>query len=451
MSCASAPAEIDDMPPHVSRLVRSCPNEVTGDNDVLAALLESVDVAVVACDMNGQLTHVNRRGLDLMRMDSVSEAEPSTWVAQVAPRTPTGRPLALEELPIVRALQGEVVADVDLLIRTPGGEVVVNTTARPIFSSDGTQLGAVAIFDDVTVRRAREAAVGEQLATARLCAQLQAARRDGRLAMFAQPIVTLAGGEVLMQELLLRVRSLDGTMLAPGALLAAAERTGSIGLVDEWALEQALTLAEAGSAVSVNLSADSLGRNAFVDLVDARIARTGVDPSPITFEITETAVLADVAAAARFAGRMKALGCRFALDDFGTGYAALTYLKEIPFDYIKIDVDFVRDLHSNGRSRLIVEGVVAIARCVGQQTIAEGVEDAASLALLRELGVDHAQGFLLGRPRALPSPADPGRAGPEPRAGPASASSLAGGPACRPPRSPARRVRAAAGRAGTDR
>ena len=222
-------------------------------------------------------------------------------------------------------------------------------------------------------------------------------------------------------------------------------------LVDEWALEQALTLAEAGCAVSVNLSADSLGRNAFADLVDARIARTGVDPSPITFEITETAVLADVAAAARFAGRMKALGCRFALDDFGTGYAALTYLKEIPFDYIKIDVDFVRDLHGNGRSRLIVEGVVAIARCVGQQTIAEGVEDAAALALLRELRVDHAQGFLLGRPRALQSPAHPGRAGPEPRAAPPSASSLAGGPACRPPRSPARRVRAAAGRAGTDR
>jgi EAL domain-containing protein (putative c-di-GMP-specific phosphodiesterase class I) len=439
------------MQPHVFRRVRSCPNDTSGERDVLAALLDSVDAAVVACDMAGQLTHVNRRGLDLMWMDGVGEADPSAWVAQVAPRTTTGRPLALEELPIVRALRGEVVSDVDLLIRTPGGEVVMNTTARPIFSSDGTQRGAVAIFDDLTARRAREASVGEQLATARLCAELQAARRDGRLVMFAQPILTLATGEVLMQELLLRVCSLDGSALAPAALLAAAERTGSIGLVDEWALEQALTLAEAGCAVSVNLSADSLGRNAFVDFVDARIARTGLDPSPITFEITETAVLADVAAAARFAGRMKALGCRFALDDFGTGYAALTYLKEIPFDYIKIDVDFVRDLHSNCRSRLIVEGVVAIARCVGQQTIAEGVEDAAALALLRELGVDHAQGFLLGRPRVLKSPAHPRRAVLDPRAASASAPSRTSAPGRRAPRSSESRVRAATERAGTDR
>src|SRR4029077_6031355 len=327
MSRAPTQADEEDMSLHLSRRVRRCPDVVAGDNAVLAALLESIDVAVVACDMDGELTHVNRRGLELMRMDGVSEPHSSTWIPQVAPRTPEGKPLALQELPIVRALHGEVVADVDLLISTPGGEVLMNTSARPIFSSEGIQLGAVAIFDDVTARRAREAVLDEQLATARLCAQLQDARRDGRFLMFAQPIVTLASGETLMQELLLRVRSLDGALLAPGALLAAAERHGAMGLVDEWALEQALALAEARRAVSVNLSADSLGRHGFLDLVEARIARAGADPSLVTFEITETAVLADVAAASRFAGRMQALGCRFALDDFGTGYAALTYLK----------------------------------------------------------------------------------------------------------------------------
>ena len=193
--------------------------------------------------------------------------------------------------------------------------------------------------------------------------------------------------------------------MPPAALLEAAEQQGSIGLVDEWVLETALRLAGAGDAVSVNLSADSLGRAAFLELAGARIGSSGVDPSLITLEITETAVLADLGAAARFADRMRALGCRFALDDFGTGYAALTYLKEIPFDYIKIDIEFVRDVVSNPRSRRVVEGVVAIARCVGQQTIAEGVENARTRTLLSSLGVDHAQGFHFGRPRpAFPRP-----------------------------------------------
>jgi EAL domain-containing protein (putative c-di-GMP-specific phosphodiesterase class I) len=126
--------------------------------------------------------------------------------------------------------------------------------------------------------------------------------------------------------------------------------------------------------------------------------RSGADPQLVTLEITETAVLADLTGAARFAEHLRSLGCRFALDDFGTGYAPLTYLKRIPFDYIKLDVEFVRDLLLNARSRSVVEGVVAMAGCFRQRTIAEGVEDASTCRLLLELGVDYAQGFHLGRP-----------------------------------------------------
>ena len=99
------------------------------------------------------------------------------------------------------------------------------------------------------------------------------------------------------------------------------------------------------------------------------------------------------------------IGCHFALDDFGTGYAALTYLKHLPIRYLKIDVDFVRDLVENRRSRAVVSGVIALAAGFGQRTIAEGVENAATLALLRELGVDLAQGFHIGRPAPLSAPA----------------------------------------------
>src|SRR5271168_1068483 len=140
-----------------------------------------------------------------------------------------------------------------------------------------------------------------------------------------------------------------------------------------------------------------------------RRTRAGAPPSLITFEITETAVISDIVGATRFASRLEAIGCHFALDDFGTGYAALTYLKLLPIRYLKIDMDFVRDLVENPRSRAVVSGIVALAAGFGQCTIAEGVEDAATLALLGELGVDLAQGFHLGRPGPIDADANPDR------------------------------------------
>lgn len=386
---------------HASASLDRFNHHVAGDDGLLVALLESVEVAVVACDMEGRLTHINKRALKVMRMDGTPDSATSAWIPQAAPRTPDGRSLTLEGLPLRRALQGDVVADVDLLVRTPAGDRLMSCAARPIRAADGNQLGAVAVFEDVTERRAQEASAREQLSTARRAAQLHSARREGRLSLFAQPIIALDSGESVMLELLLRIRSRRGNIVAPGALLAAAERQGSVSLIDEWVLDQALVIAASGQAVSVNLSADSLGRSAFLELADARITRSGVDPQLLTLEITETAVLADLAGAARFAEHLRSLGCRFALDDFGTGYAPLTYLKTIPFDYIKLDVEFVRDLILNVRSRSVVEGVVAMAGCFCQRTIAEGVEDAPTRGLLLELGVDYAQGFHLGRPAPI--------------------------------------------------
>jgi EAL domain-containing protein (putative c-di-GMP-specific phosphodiesterase class I) len=150
--------------------------------------------------------------------------------------------------------------------------------------------------------------------------------------------------------------------------------------------------------VTVNVSAQTVVRSSFVELAEVTLRRCGVQPSLLTFEITETAVVSDIVAATRFAERLAAVGSRFALDDLGTGYAALTYLKHLPLSYLKIDVDFVRDLLHNERSRAVVSGVVALAAGFGLQTIAEGVEDEATLTLLRELGVDLAQGFHIGVP-----------------------------------------------------
>jgi len=368
------------------------------EGNLLEVLLDSVDVAVVACGPDGHPTHVNRRAVELMGMDGSGGSDPDTWIEQVWPRTPEGRKLLLGELPIVRALQGEVVRDVDLLVRTPRGDVLMSTTANPVCDERGARLGAVAVFADVTEQRAREARVREELRTLGLVHGVQEALAAGRLLIYAQPIIDLAAGETILEELLLRMRSRGGAIVGPAELLAAAERHGTATAVDEWVFEQATKIAASGRAVTVNVSAQTVVRSSFVEFAEGALERNGAPPSLITFEITETAVISDIVGATRFADRLGAIGCHFALDDFGTGYAALTYLKHIPFSYVKIDVDFVRDLLHNGRSRAVVSGVVALAAGLDLRTIAEGVEDEATLSLLVELGVDLAQGFHIGRP-----------------------------------------------------
>jgi EAL domain-containing protein (putative c-di-GMP-specific phosphodiesterase class I) len=368
------------------------------DGNLLDVLLDSVDVAVVACGVDGHPTHINRRAAELMGMDGSTGADPTTWIEQVCPRTSDGEQMTLAQLPIIRALRGEVVRDVDLLVMTTRGDVLMSTTANPVYDEKGVQLGAVAVFADVTEQRRREARMREDLSTLGLALEVQEALDGGRLLMYAQPIIDLTTGETLLDELLLRMRSREQMVVGPSAFLEAAERHGTVTAVDEWVFEQATRIATCGRPVAVNVSAQTVGRPSFVEAAERALERNDVAPSLITFEITETAVVADIVGATRFAERLEAIGCHFALDDFGTGYAALTYLKHLPIRYLKIDVDFVRDLVENERSRAVVSGVVALAAGFGQLTIAEGVENASTLELLRELGVDLAQGFHIGRP-----------------------------------------------------
>jgi EAL domain-containing protein (putative c-di-GMP-specific phosphodiesterase class I) len=366
--------------------------------NLLEVLLDSVDVAVVACGLDGHPTHINRRAVELMGMDLSGESAPDTWIAQVRPRTPDGEDLSLEQLPIVRALEGETVRDFDLLVRTKAGDVLMSTTANPVYDESGDRLGAVAIFADVTEQRAHQRRVRDELRELDLAYGVDDALAAGHLQMYEQPIIDLASRETILHELLLRRLCPDGTVAGPAQLLAAAERHGTVTAIDEWVFARAAEVAASGRAVTVNVSAQTFGRSSFVGAVEAALERNRVSPALITFEITETAVVSDIVGATRFAERLEAIGCRFALDDFGTGYAALTYLKHLPLSYLKIDVDFVGDLLQNKRSRAVVTGVVALASGFGLQTIAEGVEDAPTISLLRELGVDLAQGFYIGTP-----------------------------------------------------
>jgi diguanylate cyclase (GGDEF)-like protein/PAS domain S-box-containing protein len=232
-------------------------------------------------------------------------------------------------------------------------------------------------------------------------ARIHAALDEDRFVLHAQPIVDLATGATVQHELLLRLHSRDGRLIAPLEFLPTAERCGLIGEIDQWVIKQAAKVAALGNAVTVNLSAASAADPVVLDLIERELRRHKGEPGQITFEITETAVMQNMQRGRLFAERMVALGCRFALDDFGTGFASFTYLKHLPVQYLKIDIEFVRGLRDSQRDRSIVSAIIALARGFGQQTIAEGVETEETAAALRKLGVDFAQGYLFGRPGPL--------------------------------------------------
>jgi diguanylate cyclase (GGDEF)-like protein/PAS domain S-box-containing protein len=231
--------------------------------------------------------------------------------------------------------------------------------------------------------------------------RIRDALANDRFELHAQPIVELATGNVVQHELLLRMRDDGNKLIAPLAFLPTAERSGLIAEIDRWVITEAAKFAARGAAVGVNLSAASAGDPRVLKLIERQLRQHVAEPGNLVFEITETAVMQDMDRATQFAERLVGLGCRFSLDDFGTGFASFTYLKRLPVQYLKIDIEFVRDVARSQRDMFVVRAIVALANDFGQQTIAEGVENRYTADVLRDLGVTYAQGYLFGRPKAI--------------------------------------------------
>jgi EAL domain-containing protein (putative c-di-GMP-specific phosphodiesterase class I) len=235
-------------------------------------------------------------------------------------------------------------------------------------------------------------------------ARLRRALRDRAFVLHYQPIVSLRDGGVSHYEALVRLADdPGGELVAPGRFLPAAERYGLIREIDRMVLAQALELLAGehgarGTRIAINCSSLSITDGGMLAEIERRLAHTGVDPARLVIEVTETAAISDMARARDFCAGVRELGCAVALDDFGAGFGSFQYLKHLPFEYLKIDGDFIRGLPSSPQDRLVVEALVGLARGMGKQTIAEYVGDAATVELLRELGVDYAQGFEMGRP-----------------------------------------------------
>jgi diguanylate cyclase (GGDEF)-like protein len=235
-------------------------------------------------------------------------------------------------------------------------------------------------------------------------ARIRDALTQDRLRLATQPIRSLASGGIERYELLLRMTGDDGELLPAASFIDVAERSGMVQELDRWVVARALELLaqreRAGDPVSlhVNLSGASLTDISVLEFIERRLDEGDADPSRCTFEITRTARVEDYDTAIGFADRLTEFGCEVAIDDYGAGISPFHHLQRLPFDMLKIDGSFVRDMPRNDADQLTVKAIVEIARGLGKTTIAEFVEDDETEQLLREYGVDMAQGFHLGRP-----------------------------------------------------
>ncbi len=241
--------------------------------------------------------------------------------------------------------------------------------------------------------------------------RLQAAIKENRFELLAQPIVAanefVTDGPAL--EVLLRLQDdnvQDG--IAPAEFLRAAERYRLMTDVDRWVVQTAFTALGRGGirlpegrSLAINLSGQTLGDPQFLEFVVDCFDTTGVTPQQICFEVTESSVIVNIEHARRFIGVLHGMGCRFALDDFGRGISSFANLKNLALDYLKIDGSFIRNLASDHVNQAMVAAMVKLARTLNFKVVAEHVEDDSALEAARRMGVDFLQGFQLGRPQPL--------------------------------------------------
>jgi diguanylate cyclase (GGDEF)-like protein len=253
-------------------------------------------------------------------------------------------------------------------------------------------------------------------------ADLSVALQEEQFFLVYQPIFDLPRRTVVGVEALIRWSHPVRGVVRPDSFIPLAEESGMIAPIGRWVLEEACRQAAAWTAegrplgISVNVSAFQLGRNGLLDDVRGALQRSGIAPSSLTLEVTETTIMRDMLAACNRLEEIKGLGVRVAIDDFGTGYASLSHLQRMPVDILKIDRSFVAALHDGAHSRELLQAILGVGRALSLSVVAEGVEDDEQLRALEEMGCEMAQGFLMGEPgpaeliERIMNPATRGRA-----------------------------------------
>ncbi len=288
-----------------------------------------------------------------------------------------------------------------------GVDEVMTAADRACYVAKGQGRNRIHVF------RRDEAEVRHRRGLRQWADRLGHALEQERFRLWYQPIRPLGADAPAGTccELLLRLRDERGADILPGAFLPAAERHGLASRVDRWVVDTALTWLEgcasrvsAPTLCAINLSGRSLADEGFLGYLLERLGTTGGAADRVCFEISETAAIANLSRASRFMAKLRSRGVRFALDDFGSGLSSFAYLKSLPVDFIKVDGVFVKDIVANPVDRAMVKSISDIGHVMGKQTMAEFVENDAILAQIRELGVDFAQGYAIGRPRPMGGP-----------------------------------------------
>jgi PAS domain S-box-containing protein len=375
---------------------------LTRAEELRRAVTENMLEGVCAVDGDGRVTFINAAATHMLGW-SDDELRGRNAHDTIHFECADGAPLSAAECPLnrVRTDRQVVHEGDDAFIRRDGTMFPITYSAAPLAHAEHG-CGLVVVFRDATKERAEQLRAPHDLNAVKWLGKTREALDEGRLVLYSQPIVPL-NGERPSEELLLRMIGRDGNVISPASFLPIAEEAGLIVEIDRWVIAQAARIAAQGRRLEINLSGKSIDHRLLAYIAN-ELRAAGADPTNLVFELTETAILTDIKVVEEFAIGLAALGCGLALDDFGTGFGTLTYLKLLPVQYLKIDVEFVRDLATNQTNQYLVKAIVSLARGLGQKTIAEGVEDEETLALLHEYGVDFAQGYHLGRPAPMTSP-----------------------------------------------
>lgn len=262
--------------------------------------------------------------------------------------------------------------------------------------------------DGLVAHEKNAAAFRDHQAELDLVARLSVATATDGLFLEMQPIMSLkAPHDSLNFEVLLRLRNDDGSVTQAGPVIAAAEQSGRIGLIDRWVMGTTLAWLDTHDThlartqfVCMNLSGASLNDEQFMDDAFAMLARNRHIASRLCIEITESVALHDLGNTRRFIDKVRSYGVKVALDDFGAGYTSFSYLKELPADVIKIDGSFIVNINAHPANLAIVEAIVTLATQLGMKTIAEWAEDNATVETLAEIGIDYVQGYAIARPQS---------------------------------------------------
>ena len=274
-------------------------------------------------------------------------------------------------------------------------------TACYVAKKQGT--GRVAVYS------ARDEALARHTGEIQWLQRLQSALKENRFQLYHQTIVPAYGeGTGPAMEVLVRMQRRGRQDVPPAEFMRAAERYRLMGLVDRWVVQTTLAALGRGAialtanrSVAINISGQTLGDLQFLEFVVECLDSTGVAPGQVCFEISESAVVANLEQARRFVGVLHGMGCQFALDDFGSGVGSFSNLRNLPLDYLKIDGSFMRNLARDTVNQAMVAAMIKLARTLNFKVIAEQVEDSSALDAARRMGVDYLQGYAVARPQPL--------------------------------------------------